>query len=488
MRIALIGLQHETNTFVTTLTRASDFETPSGWPAIARGSDVLDRLAGTSVPMAGALDALRDAGATPVPILWAMALPSGPVDHTVFEGFVCEVVEALRQAGPLDGVFLDLHGAMVTSLLDDAEGALLAAVRDVVGADMPIVVSLDLHANLSASMVEMADGLEAYLTYPHVDMAQTGQRAMKRLLAFGGGRSPEAKAFRQIPFLIPLIAQATMSAPVDRLYAAAARYIDEGQAKAITLTLGFPLADITDAGPAVAVYAGTVDDAETIADEILDGWMAAREDFDASFLAPQEAIEAALTVPAGQGPVVLADVQDNPGGGGTNDTTGLLQALIDARVRGAVMVHIVDPVAVAAAHLGGVGSVIDQTVGGRQDRLTGAPVPGPWTVLALGDGEFVGQGPMYGGNLIQLGPVALVERNGVACIIANQRMQASEPALLHHLGLTPEMLSILAVKSSVHFRGAYQDIARAIIHVGAPGRVPMDLTKLTYKKCQRKAA
>ncbi|MEO0382530.1 MAG: M81 family metallopeptidase [Pseudomonadota bacterium] len=488
MRIALIGLQHETNTFIATLTGAGDFETPSGWPAIARGDGLPDRLAGTSVPMAGALDALAEAGGKAIPILWAMALPSGAVDHAVFESFVGEVVQALRQAGPLDGIFLELHGAMVTSAVDDAEGSLLAAVRDTVGHDVPIVASLDLHANLSKAMVEMTDGLEAYLTYPHVDMATTGRRAMERLLAFARGSAPEARAFRQMPYLLPLIAQATGAAPVDRLYEAAARRVEGQQANAITLTLGFPLADIADAGPAVVVYGPTVEEAESVADDVLAEWIAAREDFNASLLSADEAIKAALAAPAGPGPIVLADVQDNPGGGGTNDTTGLLQALVDARAQGAVMVHVVDPDATAAAHLAGVGSMIDQSVGGRQDPLTGAPVNGPWTVLALGDGEFVGQGPMYSGNLIQLGPVALVERNGVACIIAHQRMQASEPGLLHHLGLTPQTVPILALKSSVHFRGAYQDMARVIIHAGAPGRVPMDLTKLTYKKCQRNAA
>jgi len=482
MRIALAGLQHETNTFAPELTEAEDFLAPGGWPKQSRGAEVVSTITGTSVPMAGALRILDQAGATAVPLLWTIALPSGPVRHSAFEALADEIATKLQAALPVDGLFLELHGAMATTGDDDAEGALLARLRGILGPDVPIVVALDLHTNLSARMVENADQMFAYLTYPHVDMADTGARAMHRLIDFAQGAARPAKAFRQMPYLLPLVAQATGSPPVNTLYHAAA----ERHAVDTMLTLGFPLADVPDAGPALVTYAQDQDAADRAADETLREWTDAEPEFQARLCTPAEGVAQAMQ--STQHPVVIADVQDNPGGGGSNDTTGLLQALIAARAKGALMVHIVDTEAVNAAVAAGVGAVLDIGVGGRADPHTGAPVPGPWRVAALGDGKFTGVGPMYAGATIEMGPVALLEQSGVQVIIAAKRMQASEPALIRHLGLDPAALPILCVKSSVHFRGAYESMAGEIILVAAPGRVTMDLASLKYTKCMRRPA
>ena len=243
MRIALAGLQHETNTFAPGVTEAEDFLAPGGWPKQSRGDEIRMALAGTSVPMAGALAVLDDADVTAVPLLWTIALPSARVRHAAFEALADEIAAGLQQQMPVDGLFLELHGAMTTTEDDDAEGALLERLRALVGPDLPIVVALDLHTNLSARMVSAADQMFAYLTYPHVDMADTGARAIKRLLELAEGAPRPAKAFRQMPYLLPLVAQGTGSQPVEGLYRAAA-----ARANAETMiTLGFPLADVPDA-------------------------------------------------------------------------------------------------------------------------------------------------------------------------------------------------------------------------------------------------
>jgi len=478
MKIAVAGLQHETNTFAAGVTEAADFVAPGGWPRQMRGAEMIAGLADTSVPTAGALDRLHCAQGTAAPLLWAMALPGGPVRHAAFSDLADDIVARLRAALPVDGVFLELHGAMVTTLEDDAEGALLDRVREVIGPDVPLVVALDLHANLSARMVDAADRIFAYLTYPHTDMAATGARAMACLLHLAGNPARPAAAFRQMPYLLPLVAQHTGGDPVRTLYAAT----DDR----VTLTMGFPLADVADAGPALAAYAGTQAEADTIADATLAAWIAAEGDFDARLADPETAIARAMAAP--RGPVVLADVQDNPGGGGTNDTTGLLHALLAARATGAVLVHIADADAARAAHALGEGATLNIAIGGKADPATGASVPGPWRIERLGDGNFTGSGPMYAGNAIALGPVALLEQGGVRVIVAAQRMQASEPGLLRHLGIEPHEVAILCVKSSVHFRGAYEQVASRIILVGAPGRVTMDLAALTYEKSKRRPA
>tara|TARA_R110002050_G_scaffold299925_2_gene466892 strand:- start:4673 stop:6127 length:1455 start_codon:yes stop_codon:yes gene_type:complete len=482
MRIALAGLQHETNTFAPGLTEAEDFLAPGGWPKQSRGDEIRTVLAGTSVPMAGALRVLNETDVTAIPLLWTMALPSGRVRHAAFEALADEIAGRLQDQLPVDGLFLELHGAMATTEDDDAEGALLEKLRALVGPDLPIVVALDLHTNLSARMVAAADQMFAYLTYPHVDMADTGARAMQRLLEFVQGAPRPAKAFRQMPYLLPLVAQGTGSSPVDGLYrtAAARSGVDT------MITLGFPLADVPDAGPALVVYAENQDVAGAAADETLQQWTQAEPHFQARLCTAAQGVAQAMQ--SGKPLVVIADVQDNPGGGGSNDTTGLLRALIEAKADGALMVHIADGEAAKAAVDAGVGAVLDIDVGGRTDPRTGAPVPGPWRVAAVGDGRFTGVGPMYAGAAIEMGPVALLEQAGVRVIVAGRRMQASEPALIHHLGLDPAELPILCVKSSVHFRGAYEKMASQIILVAAPGRVTMDLASLNYSRSRRRPA
>ncbi|MFW5641457.1 MAG: M81 family metallopeptidase, partial [Roseicyclus sp.] len=228
MRIAVAGLQHETNRFVGGVTGAEAFAAPGGWPPLARGAALPQRLAGSSVPMAGALGVLAEAGVEVVPLLWAMALPSGPVDHAAYTAMRDEIVAGLRAAAPVDGVLVELRGAMVTTEEDDAEGDLLDAVRAAAGPDIPLVATVDLHGNLTARMVAAADWIEPYRTYPHVDMAETGARAARRLLARIRGDLPRpASALRPVPFLLPLIAQATGMPAVARLCAAARA--DEGE-------------------------------------------------------------------------------------------------------------------------------------------------------------------------------------------------------------------------------------------------------------------
>ncbi|MEM0934375.1 MAG: M81 family metallopeptidase [Pseudomonadota bacterium] len=490
MRIAIAGLQHETNTFAEGITGLGAFEVPGGWPPLCRGVDMRAELSGTSVPMAGALAEFDQRGIEVVPLLWAMAMPAGPVDHSVFEALRDQILAELSAAGPVDGVLLELHGAMVTTSEADPEGALMEAIRALLPARTPLVATLDLHANVSARMVAASDFLEIYRTYPHTDMPETGARAARRLIDYANGAPRPAKAMREIPFLLPLIAQATSSPTISRLYEVARAEERTGQADAISLAMGFPHADVSEAGPSITVYAKSTDTAERLAEIHVALWTKAEPELRDDLVPPEMAIAEARAAlrKSGRGPVILADVQDNPGGGGTQDTTALLHALLAEGVDGAVMVHLCDPEAAAAAHAAGEGAVLDRAIGAARSRKHGAPVAGPWTVAALGSGSFTGMGPMYRGNQITLGPVALLTQRGVRCIVAPSRMQASEPGLLAHLGLDPMTIPVLALKSSVHFRAAYQDGARAIVLVDAPGDVPMDLRTLPYLRAARRVA
>ena len=493
MKIAVAGFQHETNSFAGRPTLRSDFDAPGGWPAFSRGCDMGRVLRGTGTPMAGALGIADAAGAEVVPLLWCMALPSGPVEDAAFEEITGEILTRF-EAALRDGaqaLYLDLHGAMATPAHLDAEGELIARLRKIAPAPFPIAASFDLHANLSRGMVEGLTLLDCYRTYPHTDLKDTGARVMERLIAHLAGAAAPYKAFRAVPYLVAIDEQCTFIEPTKSLLAVAEALIHKTcGVEVVSQNFGFPLADVPEAGPSIIVQGSDVAAVEAVADRMADLWTEAEIHFHIPRLPAAEVVAKAMDLAKGpgRGPVMIADTQDNPGGGGTGDTTGILHALIAARAEGAVMVHIADAPAALAAHQAGVGGTLDLAVGAGASPQFGAPVAGPWRVLALGDGCFTGIGPMYRGNRIALGPVALLEQAGVKVIVAPRKMQASEPGLLLHLGLTPEAQPIIAVKSSVHFRGAYQEMARAILTGLAPGLVEADLGRLDYRHALRKPA
>lgn len=492
MKIAAAGFQHETNSFADTSAARADFDAPGGWPRFCAGQEMLDVLAVSGTPMAGALGAAHRANVEILPLLWCIALPSGPVEDAAFEDIVSDLCARFEKAlaEGAEALYLDLHGAMATPSWPDAEGELLVRLRAIAPKPFPIAVSFDLHANLSEAMVRECTLVECYRTYPHTDLKETGARTMDRLMAHLRGHPAPYLAYRQVPFLVSINDQCTFVEPTRGLLAHADRLVAEGRVDCISQLFGFPLADIADAGPSIVVQGTDKDAAEEAADEMLSRWIDAESAFAARLLPASEAVDEAIRLAAsdGKGPVVIADTQDNPGGGGTGDTTGMAHALVAGGAKGAVMVHIADAAAVAAAHEAGEGAIIDVAIGAGLSARFGRPLPGPWKVERLGSGTFTGIGPMYRGNRIALGPVALLEQGGVRVVVAPRKMQASEPGLLLHLGLDPETIPILVVKSSVHFRGAYQRMARAILVALAPGLVEADLSRLPYRQATRNPA
>ncbi|MEM1299376.1 MAG: M81 family metallopeptidase, partial [Pseudomonadota bacterium] len=298
-RIAIAGFQHETNTFAPGRTGFRDFEVADSWPGLLRGAEVIDETRELNLPIAGFARAAGECDL--VPILWCAAEPGGYVTDEAFDRIAGEILDGIARAGPLDGVYLDLHGAMVTESHEDGEGALLAAVRGQLGPDTPIAVSLDLHANVTDAMVALADVLTIYRTYPHLDMADAGARAVPLLLDLIRVGRRSAKAFRQVPFLIPLHAQPSCAEPCRALYTALGD-LKPGSEHA-EITLGFTGADIHDVGPSVVAYAHEQAEADRIADELLDRMLAAEQEFDCKLLDPDEAVAEASATP---GTVVIA--------------------------------------------------------------------------------------------------------------------------------------------------------------------------------------
>ena len=484
MRIAIGGFQHESHSFAPVPTRWQDFLRPGGFPPLQRPAGLVEALRPTSVPGAGAITAAEEAGAEIAPLVWCFANPAGPVTAEAFERIAALMLAALSdamEAAPLDGVFLELHGAMVAEGYGDAEGELLRRVRAVVGPEVPVAASLDPHANTTAAMVEHADALVPYGTYPHVDMKPAGARAVRLLLERIRRGRPWAKSFRQVDFLIPLSAQCTLVPPMQDVLEERARIAEAEGVAELAFCFGFPYADFPDCGVSVAAFAEDQAPADRAA-ESLAGWIEAREaEFAGAVVPAAEGVARAIALArTASRPVVLADTQDNPGGGGHGDTTGLLAELIRQGAQGAVLGLINDAESAAACHATGEGATLRLSLGGRSD---GAPLAVAATVERLSDGRFTCTGPMARGNPADLGPSALVRvSSGVRAVVVSRKMQAYDQALFTHLGVRPAKQKILALKSSVHFRADFQPIAAEVIVVAAPGPVVADPAVLPFTR------
>jgi microcystin degradation protein MlrC len=480
MRIAIGGFQHETNTFAPSKASFEDFARGGGWPALSQGADVLDAVAGINLPITGALEALARTAHQLIPTAWAAASPSAHVTHDAYERIAGMIVDRLKAAGSIDGVYLDLHGAMVTEHLHDGEGELLARVRAAVGERIPVVASLDLHANVTQRMVEQADLLLAYRTYPHVDMAETGARAAAFLLQRLDGAARPRVSLRRVPFLIPLQAQCTLLEPARALYAALPGY-EHGSVVSTSFTPGFPAADFPECGPAVLAYAQDPASASRAADALRAAVEAREADFDYPVYTPDEGVRRALQIAAhARRPVVIADTQDNPGAGGNSDTTGMLRALVAAGAQRAAIGLIVDRDAARIAHAAGAGTSIEIPLGGKSNIPGDGPFHGRFVVERLSDGRVDCKGPFYRGARMALGRCACLRIGGVRIVVASEKPQMADQEMYRFVGIEPTQQAVLVNKSSVHFRADFAPIAEEILVCRAPGPMLADTSDFPW--------
>jgi microcystin degradation protein MlrC len=491
-RIFVAGYQHETNTFAPSLADWAAFNRGDGFPAWRRGQAVIDTFRGVNAPTGGFIDAAAARGWTLVPSGWGGATPSSYVTDDAFERIAGAIVDDLRaalaQAGGLDAVYLDLHGAAVAQSFDDSEGELLARVRAVVGERLPVVASLDLHANVTHRMLALADALVAYRTYPHVDMAVTGERAAQMLDRRLRAGAREPVVFRRLPFLIPLPAQSTWTAPADRCYDALAG-IDRRDGSMPSFCMGFPAADFDECAPSVWAFG---EHAQRSADELF-ALVADPSIWRSEVLEPVAAVARALTIAErAERPVVIADTQDNCGAGADSNTTGLLHALraqqAGLRLPGQVVVGMLfDPDAARRAHAVGIGGRFDGEVGRAVPLWAGGPVSDPpfggrFTVQALSDGRCTLKGPMMTGMAVAFGASACLEVDGLQVAVVSGKAQLLDREMLRMLGVQPEAMRIVVVKSSNHFRADFTPIAAAVLVAKAPGPMAADPAELPWRK------
>src|SRR5438477_9020433 len=481
-RIAIGGLLHETNTCAPTKAVYDAFVHGGGWPPMSQGPKLLEKMRNINVGMAGFVPAAEAEGWDLVPTIWCAASPSAHVTKDAYERIAKAIVDGIKAAGSIDAVSLDLHGAMVTEHLDDGEGEVLARVRKVIGKDLALVVSLDLHANVTPQMVEHADALFAYRTYPHVDMADTGRAAARHLALLLRTKQRFAKAFRQLPFLIPISWQCTNDRPTRGIYQKLAAL--EGDAvPTLSFAPGFPAADFPDCGPSVFAYGKTQPDADAAADKIAALVAGHEDDFDGRIFTPDAGVRLAMEL-AGRAsrPIVIADTQDNPGAGGDSDTTGMLRALVRNKAQRAATGVIYDPQSARAAHAAGVGATVKLALGGKSGISGDAPYEENFIVEKLSDGNFVAPGPYFGGRVMEMGPSACLRIGDVRAVVASNKTQLADQAMYRYVGIEPTEQKILVNKSSVHFRADFEPIAEKLLICAAPGAMPADTADLPWTR------
>lgn len=483
-RIAVGGMQHETNTFAPARADYRAFEAGGGWPGVQYGESVFAAVEGANIPAAGAIQALRAQGHQLVATAWAAASPSAHVTTDAFERIVSGLIANLKEQLPVDGVYLDLHGAMVTEAHDDGEGEILRRVREAVGPRVPIAASLDLHCNFTRAMFDRCEALVAYRTYPHVDMAETGARAamlLDRMLRDG---KPLAKHYRVLDYLTGLPSQCSFIDPCKTVYE------DIGRSEDVTLsfTPGFPMADFPECGMAVFGYGSDEKKTRAAVDRLHAAVADAEKDFVLELHSAEEAVARAKSRGEPGRPSVLADTQDNPGAGGNGDTTGLLKSLIGQQAQDAVLGLLIDGAAAKRAHEAGQGATLPFSIGGRSKIPGDSPCEGEFTVERLGDGRFTCTGPMFKGFRMQLGEMALLRSKaapGVRVAVASRKCQAGDQDMFRHLGVEPRRSRILALKSSVHFRADFEPIAKEVLVVKSPGPALADPTEFAWTRLRR---
>lgn len=471
-RIALVGMWQETNTYSPRPTTLADFEAFE----LSRGAALLDGHRGTGSVIGGFLDGIvRIDGAEPVGVLFAGAWPSGAPDAATAAELLRRLDAALAAAPDVDGVLVDLHGAMVAEAHEDMERETLERIRARFG-DVPVAAVLDLHGNPSPEAVACCDALVGYRTYPHVDMRDCGEEAAALLARLLGGERLRL-VLGKLPALTSPVAQATADEPMRGLIERAERRAAEAGALRISLLPGFPYSDVARAGfsvvavaPEGAAEAVRAAVGETLAD--VERWLPR---FDTARDGPAAAVERALAL--AERPVVLADLADNIGGGGPGDGTALLAELVARRVDGAI-VPLVDAPAVASARAAGVGATLELELGARSDVLHGSPLPVRALVRALGDGRYVARGSYMTGRRFSMGRTAVLAVEGVT-VLAMER--ATPPFHVEQLtanGLDPAAASLIALKGAVAWRAPYRDVARAAVEVDTPGCCPADPRRL----------
>jgi len=486
MRVLVGHFSHETNTFSNVYTGLPQF---SASRKVTVGEEMRQAFAGTNTGVGGYIAAAGELGLELVFTVGASAAPSGLVLKSAYDHFSGQILAGL-EGGPFDGVLLALHGAMCAQGAEDldGEGTLIKRLRERVGPDVPIVVTLDLHTLLTDRMLEHADLIIWYKTYPHVDMADRAVEAARLLARLIRREIKPALGVRRLPLLAPITRMRTGRQPMQGIVERMVEIEREPGVLTASFVHGFPYADVPYNCAAAVVYTdGHHALAQRHADELADRLWSQRALLAYRAAPIPDVIDRALREPSGL--IVIPDVSDNPGGGGTGDSVEVLRELLRRQVDRAAFGGLWDPGAVGLLHNAGEGTEITLRLGGKVDAFHGQPLDVTGVVERLHDGTFEYKGPMSRGARGTMGPCAVLriptENGRVRVLVHEYRFQVVDPEMFRCVGIEPTAERIVVLKSSVHFRAAFEPIAAQVIEVDGPGLVPQDVASLPWRHVPR---
>ena len=472
-RILIGMMMHETNTFSAVKTTLKDFDP-------LYGEELIHALKGTRSGIGGFIDVLEKHGAEIIPTIGAGATPSGPLANKDYKNIVNTILKAATDSKPVDGVLLALHGAMIAEDVPDAEGTLLKKIHEAIGPRVPIIITLDLHGLISKLIVDNCDAIFGYDTNPHIDMYERGVEAAETIIKTIKGDIAPVVAFKKLPMLPPTINQRTTEGPMVKLLEKARRYEKMKGVLNVCIFPAFAYTDVERVGSAVvAVTDANRELAQRISDELGAAMFACREEFLKPLTPIEEAVNRAITAP--EGPIILADVADNPGGGAPGDGTEILRELIKRNAKNVGVACIKDPEAVAKAIEVGVSGQLDMRIGGKTDHNHGDPIRVKGTIRTITDGSFVHKSGEIGVTE-NVGRTAVIDIDGIEVILTEKSHAPNDPEIYRRNGIEPTDKKILLLKSRGHFRAAYEPFSKEVIEVDGPGLTTPNLKRFTYTK------
>lgn len=469
-RVLFGGIWHETNSFCPVRTDLDSFRRF----ALVEGDALLSAYEGTNTEIAGFVAEARRQDFELVPTLFAGAIPSGLVSRAALDHLTDAVVARARHRD-FDGVLFAIHGAMVADGVDEADAYVLQRLRDAVGGDMPLVVTFDLHGNITQPLADAADVLVGYDTLPHVDMAERGREAAQILRRLLDGAARPRKAFRKLPMLTVPQMQGTEFEPMRGIMAELRRLEQRGGIVTASVAPGFPYTDVPHLGMAVLAYGDRADEA---ADRLATLIWSRREQFRPHLLSPEEAVRCAMAEP--RGPVFLTEPADNVGGGAPGDGTILLAAMAAAKAAGVVVIW--DPIAAAAAASAGVGGAFRGQIGGKTLELHGPPFAIDGHVTFAGPVAYRRDAAYMTGQKVDLGLVATVAMADVKVVLTSERAMPFDTLHLRCAGVSPEQERIVSLKCGSNWRAAFGDMAAAQYYVDTPGICTSNIERMKLSR------
>ena len=447
-----------------------------------RGREILQL---TKSVVGGLLDGLCTGGAEPVPLIYASACAAGPMTAACYSQLRTEWLERLQRSLPVDGVLLPLHGSALAQGVDDPEGDMIEAARRLVGPDVPIVVTLDLHAHVTQQMVQYADALLAWETYPHHDQFTTGQRAARLLLEMVAGHCQATMAMGKVPVITSAIHGSTLD---DDPFADLMRYTKSLEQRdgvlSTSLFLIHPYMDCENMGSGGLVVTDNDPQlAEILATEIAQRYWERRCDLEPETLLPVEAIAAGMQIDGG--PVILVESADCCGGGAAGDSIATLSALVDSGVDAPSIVPVVDPDAASSCHRRGPGAVLTLELGHKLDPHWGTSRKFRGEIERVVDGNFVYTGGQWDGRRGQMGPTAVLRIGAIRVIIMSRPTYDWADEQFRAVNLDPAGVKFIVAKNPMNYRLAYRNIARAVMILNTPGPTPPTLKHVRFRKLRR---